>query len=382
MNEKSSRREFVAAGSAAGLMILKPQTVRGSQANSALTVGLLGAGNRGTYVAGLFAKNEFARIAAVADIYDDMLQAATQKFSGAKTFKSHKELLASDVDAVYIATPPFLHPEHFEAAVAARKHIFCEKPAGVDAAGCRRVLAAARKADKTKRISFDYQQRYGVDYNAAYEIFKSGKLGKLAMIRAAWIGGPLPIRKGHPENQEKIRNWLFYPEHSGDIIVEQNCHNLDVVNWFTGTHPVKAAGYGGRAIRKAPGNIMDNLGVTFEFADGTVFSYSAGQFASRMYQDISETFICENGAVRTHRKGYELYTKPNGAPEVVQTASSKGDITQDAVNAFVEGARTGKLENAAFWAVESTLTAIMAREAIYAGKPMNWSDFKVDLTRA
>ena len=99
-------------------------------------------------------------------------------FSGAKTFTSYKELLASDVDAVYIATPPFLHPEHFEAAVAARKHIFCEKPAGVDVAGCKRVIAAARKADKTKRISFDYQQRYGVDYNRAYDIVSRAASGK------------------------------------------------------------------------------------------------------------------------------------------------------------------------------------------------------------
>jgi myo-inositol 2-dehydrogenase / D-chiro-inositol 1-dehydrogenase len=370
MSENTSRRNFITSASA-GFTILAPQMVRGSQANSALSVGLIGAGRRGVAISGIFAKNEFAKIAAICDIYDDQLQAAGKVFSGAKPFKDINQLLASDVDAVYIATPPYLHPEHFELSVKARKHIFMEKPAGVDAAGCRRVIAAAKKADPTKRISVDYQQRYGKEYRQAYEIVKSGQLGPLVMVRAAWLGGGLPVREGHPASEEKMRNWLFYRELGGDIIVEQNCHNLDVVNWFTGSHPVKAAGYGGRAVRKDIGNIMDNLAVTYTFADGLVFSYSANQFSAGGYQDIGETFFCEKGTIHTTRAGYKLWNKPQrGAPpeEVVR----KGDITDDAVNEFVEGARTGKLENAAFTAAESTLTAIMAREAIYAGREMTW----------
>ncbi|HYO81287.1 MAG TPA: Gfo/Idh/MocA family oxidoreductase [Bryobacteraceae bacterium] len=382
MSDNSRRNLLRTSAAGAGLMILRPETVRGSQANSALTVGLIGSGRRGVAISGIFAKNEFARVSARCDIYQDQLDAASKVFSGAKTFTNYKELLASDVDAVYIATPPHLHPEHFEGAVNARKHIFCEKPAGVDVAGCKRVLAAARKADKTKRISFDYQQRYGVDYNQAYDRVKNGDIGKIAMIRAAWIGGPLPVRSGHSAAEEKVRNWLFYPEYSGDIIVEQNCHNLDVVNWFMGTHPVKVSGYGHRALRKAPGNILDTLGVTFTFADGTVFSYAANQIENRIFQDISETFIGEKGTIRTSRQGYQYFGKPNTAPQMVQSASSKGDITKDAVDAFIAGARSGNIENAAFWAVESTLTAVMAREAMYSGKPMTWADLKVGEVKA
>jgi len=182
------------------------------------------------------------------------------------------------------------------------------------------------------------------------------------------------VRSGHRQSEEKISNWLFYRENSGDIIVEQNCHNLDVVNWFMNAHPLKASGYGGRAVRKDIGNIMDNLAATFEYPDGTVFSYSANQFCTRSYNDISETFMCENGAITTSRRGYSLFEaeKPGTPPLVVQSESSKRDITADAVNAFIEGARTGKIENAAFYAAESTLTAIMAREAIYSGHEMTW----------
>lgn len=372
----SSRRDFFknsGVAAAATFSIVKPQSVRGTQANSALSVGLVGAGRRGTAIAGYFARNEFAKIVSVCDIYDDQLAAATKRFAGARTFKDIKDVLASDVDAVYIATPPYLHPEHFEGAVKARKHIFMEKPAGVDAAGCKRVIEAAKVADKNKRISVDYQQRYGKDYRKAYEIVKSGQLGAIKMIRASWLGGDLPRRSGHAASEEKVRNWLFYRELGGDIIVEQNCHNLDVVNWFMGTHPVKAQGFGGRQVRTDIGNIMDNLAVTFQFESGLIFSYSANQFSTGGFQDVSETFICEKGAITTSRRGYKLYnSRDRNAPPV--EVVTQGDITIEAVNDFVDGARHGRIENAGFSAAESTLTAIMAREAIYSGKLLSWGD--------
>jgi predicted dehydrogenase len=245
-----------------------------------------------------------------------------------------------------------------------------EKPAGVDPAGCRRVIAAAKRADPAKRITVDYQQRYGKDYRKAHEIVRSGKLGPIVAIRASWLGGGLPVREGVAADQEQMRNWLFYRERSGDIIVEQDCHNLDVVNWFMGTHPMRASGYGGRQVRKDIGNIMDNLAATFHFDNGVIFSYSANQFSKGGFADVSETFICENGAINTSRKGYKLWNDPKGGPP--QEVVTQGDITKDAVDEFVEGARTGKIENAAFSAAESTLTAIMAREAIYKGQEMNW----------
>jgi myo-inositol 2-dehydrogenase/D-chiro-inositol 1-dehydrogenase len=365
-NEFSSRRSFLAG---AGASILAPHIVRGMQNNSALSVGLIGCGRRGTAITAYFAKNEFAKVSGLCDIYQDQIDQAASKFSGARQFKDYHDMLASDVDAVYIAVPPFLHPEVFEAAVKAKKHIFMEKPAGVDPEGCRRVMAAGKAADPTKRITIDYQQRYGKDYRAAYEIVKSGQLGNIIEIRAAWLGGGLPVRDGVAPTEEQMRNWLFYRAKSGDIIVEQDCHNLDVVNWFMGTHPVRATGYGGRQVRKNIGDIMDNLAATFHFENGVIFSYSANQISTGGFSDVSETFICEKGAIQTSRKGYKLWDGTQGSPKEIATAY---DITQDAVNDFVEGARTGKLENASASAAESTLTAIMAREAIYTGREVTW----------
>jgi myo-inositol 2-dehydrogenase / D-chiro-inositol 1-dehydrogenase len=368
MSDNTSRRNFVrSSGAAAAFLIVKPESVRGSQANSALSVGLIGCGGRGTYVSGLFVKNEFAKVTAICDIYQDKLDAAGKSYSGAAQYTNHQELLASNVDAVLIATPAFLHPEHFEAAVKARKHIYMEKPAGVNAAGCRRVVEAAKRADPTKRITVDYQQRYGKDYRKAFEVVKSGELGPIKMIRAAWLGGGPPIKTGHAASEERIRNWFFYRELSGDILVEQDCHNIDVINWFTGSHPVRVSGYGSRQVRQY-GDIFDNVSATFQFADGLVFSYSANQFRTPGFQDVSETFICEKGAVNVSRQGYTIW-RAGRQPERAET---KYDITMDAVNEFIEGARTGKIENAAFSAAESTLTAVMALEACVLGRPMTW----------
>ena len=373
MND-ATRRHFVRAASttAAAFTIVKPESVRGSQANSALSIGLIGCGNRGMYVSGLFAKNEFARVGAYTDIYEDRFAEAGKAYSGARREKDIDALLASDVDAVLIATPAFLHPEHFEKAVNAKKHIFLEKPAGVDVAGCHRVLRAARRADPTKRISMDYQQRYGKDYRKAREVVKSGELGAIKQIRAAWMGGGPPLKSGHPASEEKIRNWFFYRELSGDILIEQDCHNIDVVNWFMETHPVKVSGYGSQMVRKY-GNIYDNLAATFQFADGTVFSYAANQFRTPGFQDVSETFVCEKGAVNVSRRGYTIW-REKGEPEV---ATTKYDITIDNVNQFVEGARTGKLENAALWGAESTLVAVMALNALTSGKEWTWDKVKM-----
>ncbi len=374
MAENSDRRSFVkqAGLGATGVMIMSPQLVRGSEANSALSLGLIGCGNRGMYVSGIFAKNEYARVAAICDIYDDRIQAGQEKYSGAAVYKDYKELLASDLDAVLIATPAYLHPEMFEAAVDAKKHIFMEKPAAVDAEGCHRVKAAALRADPSKRISVDYQQRYGKDYRMAYHFIKSGAIGEIKGVRASWFGGGPPLKTGHDPAQEKVRNWFFYRELSGDILVEQDCHNIDVVNWFVGSYPVKVSGYGGRAMRFY-GDIFDNLSCTFEFANGLIFSYAANQFRTPGYADVSETFICEHGAVNTSRRGITIYQADRKEPRFVET---KYDITQDGVNEFVEGARTGKIENFGVAAAESTLTAVMALHSCVHDREFTWNEMQ------
>jgi predicted dehydrogenase len=371
----NTRRQFVqAATSAAGWMIVSPQSVRGSQANSAITFGLIGSGGRGSYDASIVVKDPRARMVALCDLFDDRLDAAATRLKLEKptTYKDYQKLLASDLDAVVIATPPFLHPEQFEAAVDAKKHIYCEKPMGVDAAGCRKVIAAAKRADPDKCIAVGFQQRYGPVYLEAYKRLQEGQIGELAKARGWWIGADPFTRRPYDDPKiEKLRNWFCYRDYSGDFIVEQDCHNFDVLHWFLGGLPIRAVGWGGRKVRTSM-EILDHLSLTFEFPNGIYVAYEANQLTPRGYSRVGEEFTGTKGTLATSRAQMTHYKGP--APKDSETIQSPRDITIDAIENFITRIVTNNPENAGVRSAESTLIAILGRTALYTGREAHWKD--------
>ncbi len=193
---KTMNRRDALAG-AAGMLLVKPATAFGSQANSAVSLGIIGTGGRGRYVGTIFVKDPRTKLAAICDIFPDRIDLGKTQIPGAdaaRVYKNHEELLAAaDIDAVLIATPVFLHPEHFEHAVNARKHIYCEKPAGASVAGVKRLMRAAERADKTKHIQFGFQQRFSPEYLAAEKLINEGAIGSLSLMQSHWVvGGARP----------------------------------------------------------------------------------------------------------------------------------------------------------------------------------------------
>ena len=367
----STRRQFVQSA-LTGWMVVKPQSVRGSQANSAVTVGLIGVGGRGSFDAGIFVKDARSRVVALCDKFDDRVDAGATRLKLEKPaiYKDFEKLLASDLDAVLIATPPFEHPRMFEAAVQARKHIYCEKPMGVDAAGCRRVMAAARKADPTKDIAVGFQQRYGPVYLEAYKRIQDGQIGALSTARGAWISGNPFKRAPYDDPQvEHLRNWFCYKDYSGDIIVEQDCHNFDVLHWFLGALPTRAIGWGGRKVRMDL-EILDHLSVIFEFPGGLHVNYEANQITPAGFGNVGEQFTGTKGTIATSRREMVHYKGPNDA----ETIKSPRDITIDGVEAFLTRILSGKVENVGVRSAESTLIAILGRTAIYTGREVSWNE--------
>ena len=234
--------------------------VAGSTANSSVSIGLLGTGGRGPTVSRLLTQNTSGRIAALCDLYDEKIERAKRviNLENPVIYKDYEKLLASDVDAIIIATPAFLHAEHFEKAVQAGKHIYIEKPASPDVAGCKRIMRAADSADRHLNITFGFQRRYSQIYKNAKTLLDSGEIGTVRLALLQFLksrsskkrpGGMEPPTK----LADKIAQWYSWRHLSGDLIVENNIHLIDVMNWFLGVHPMKAIGTGGQTVPR-PGD--------------------------------------------------------------------------------------------------------------------------------
>lgn len=368
-----SRRNFIGSAAATTFTIVAPQAVRGSQANSKISVGLIGSGGRGTYDATIVNGDPRARVSALCDLFDDRIEKATAalKLQNPKTYKDFEKLLgASDIDAVIIATPPFEHPRMLEAAVEAKKHVYCEKPMGVDLAGVQQCIKAGRRADPKKNLFVGFQQRYGPEYLEAYRRLKNADIGELANARAFWISNDPFKRVPYDDPKiEKLRNWFCYPEYSGDIIVEQDCHNLDVLHWFLNARPISAVGMGGRKVRTSM-PILDHLSLTYEFPDNIHVNFEANQISPPGFSKVGEEFTGTKGVLETSRARM-VHIKGRG-PENREEMPTKRDITNDAFEKFLDNIQNGQVENVAERSAISTLFAILGRTAIYEKRQATW----------
>ncbi len=397
MNSKLSvtRRALVGA---AGPLLVKPKTAFGSQANSAVAFGIIGTGGRGTYVGTFMARDANARLAAICDKFPDRIDNAKTKIPGAdKIFstKDYHELLGrADLDAIYIATPVYLHPEHFEAAVTTGKHIFCEKPAGADVAGCKRLLRAGEKAKKNTTIQFGYQQRFSPEYLTAMKYLKEGRIGEMKLMMSYWVlGGVPPVARPGVDNKpfnaltddEKIRTWGRWEETSGGPIVEQDCHGVDTLNWFADdVHPTRALGSGGLRYPVPSGNWKtDYQNISFFYPNGIEgwlisIKHTAG------YRDVKEQLYGSKGMLETSRKYYRLHGPegnwryPNADDlrdlSLIEKRDSPREITIDAVEAFFKSIVEKKPYQMWKSSAESTLTALMGRMAVHQHREVTWDE--------
>jgi len=371
-----SRREFVTtAGTVATFTILKPETVRGTAANDAVSLLWVGAGGRGTADAkGLVAAG--ARIVAIADVFQERIDAARQVFPVEESacftgFDAYRRVLEREADGVILTTPPGFRPEEFSSAVEAGKHVFMEKPLAVDTWGCRTVQEQADQA-KAKGLSVvvGLQRRYSKGYREGQRLVASGALGTIVSGRGfyltgdVWRGKTWPREDFPSELHWMTRNWYYFRALSGDLITEQNIHNLDACNWLLGGHPERCVGYGGRQWRRYIGDIFDHFNLTYEYPGGVHLTFMSGQFCS--LHDSSEQILGSDAAFTNSRAGQKIEGKTNWE----FTEEDRPDRNE--WEAFVASVREGPIRSDAYHGVEATFTTILGREAAYRREEVEW----------
>ena len=353
-----------------------------------LRVGVIGCGGRGTGAAiNCVDAAPQVKLVALADLFPDHLSASRERllkdrpdfcdlpesrcFVGFDAYQRVCEM--PEVNLVILAAPPHFRPPHLEAAISAGKHVFMEKPVAVDPAGARRVIAAAAAA-RNQRLGIvaGTQRRHDPVYVETLRRIRDGAIGAIVAAQCYWNQGALWVKERQPEWSDmewQCRNWLYFTWLSGDHIVEQHVHNLDVVNWAMGGPPLKCVGMGGRQARVEPqyGNIYDHFAVEYEYASGARVLSMCRQTAGASDR-VSERLVGTKGAAN-----------PNGLIEGPKPFRFRYPQDHPGVNPYVQehtdlirSIRHGTPLNEGARIAESTLTAIMGRMSAYTGREMKY----------
>jgi myo-inositol 2-dehydrogenase / D-chiro-inositol 1-dehydrogenase len=385
---KPSRREFLktsAAVTGAALGSMPLVAVHAQEAKRTFKIALIGCGGRGNqalenHMDAVKAVNEKlgwnvkAEVVATADWFPKRALAAGKRYGvpASKCFDGadcYRKAIEAGPDIVLMAQPPLFRPLHFEAAIRAGKHVFFEKPSAVDPPGVRRVIAAGAEAKaKGLTVVAGTQRRHEQGYNRRAREIKEGHYGKILGGRVAWNQGAIftntPINPKGPD--DLAGPWQIWVEMSGDHICEQHVHNLDIANWFIGSHPVSAGGFGYRARRKA-GNMYDFFSIDFEYP-GNVHVHSMCRQIADCWEWTGEDFMFEKQPGKAGLQTPDPY-------EAVGYPIS-GYVAEHAhlLYAIVKEQPINEARAVA----ESTGTAILGRESAYTGQRITWDEMFKD----
>ena len=359
-----------------------------------LKAGLIGCGGRGTGAASQFlAAGPNLEIAALADVFQDRLDGSRNSLRNNKNveiadencfvgFDAYEKLIDSGVDVVLLATPPWFRPQHFEAAVGARKHVFMEKPMAVDPVGTRSVMASAKKAEGIGlTVVTGTQRRHQADYLETFKRVTRGAIGEVVSANVYWNGVVPWFRqrqRGWSDVEYMLRDWVNWIWASGDHIVEQHVHNIDVANWFMAGHPIKAVGFGGRH-RRPSGDQFDHFSIDFVY-EGNRHVHSMCRQIAGCANNVSEEIRGTKGSTYTD-SGYCCINDSNGELAWEYPYPLDEDerpirprpYFQEHVD-FVTSIRNGSAFNEAEATAISNMTAIMGRTSCYTGKEVTWEE--------
>lgn len=378
LNRRSFLGNTTLLGASLAASSLFGQTASGG--SKKIKVGLIGCGGRGKgalkdFSAACKILGLEVEVTAVGDAFQNAAIAAGKPYGVDEKkcfggYDNYQKVIATDCQYVLMATPPAFRPVHFAAAVEAGKHCFIEKPVSVDPAGSRSVIATGEKAAaKGLAVVTGTQRRHMAGYLKNKALIDAGAIGAIKGGVVQWNGTVPWIKRreqGESDASYLTRNWLNFTEMSGDHIVEQHVHNLDVAVWFLGRLPITATGMGGRA-RRETGNMFDFFSIDYDFGDD-VHIHSQCRQISGTYQRVGELFTGTEGVCLG---GGKLTGKDIKVPDFKQD-SDNGQV-QEHVD-MIRSVMAGKPLNDAKRIAEVTLVAIMGRISAYTGQMVRWND--------
>jgi len=390
-----SRRDFIktSAASLAAMGVTNRMYAAGSDT---IRVALIGCGGQGTRdLISCVKSSPGVQIAAMGDLFEDRLQESMDKLSkevpGALKvtpdkrfvgFDAYKKVLACDLHLVLLVTPPHWRAEHFQAAVEAGKNVFMEKPGGVDPKGIRSLIQTGEVArQKGLSVVVGTQRRHSKKYREIIRRIHDGQIGEIVAGQGYWNGSDMLgywkwwDKENRSDMEWQCRSWPWFTWTSGDHIVEQHVHNLDVLNWAIQAHPVQCIGMGGRAVRTL-GNIYDHFAVEFEYPNGVRVSSMCRQINGSTNR-VAERVVGTKGAAEIDR-GVITGERPfkYAGPDPDHYVQEMADL--------IASIRTNSPINEARSVAESTMNAIMGRMSAYSGRALKWdwamNASKLDLT--
>ena len=373
------RRTFLHTAAAAGLSVVPAGAALGAAANGKIAVGIIGTGGRGKFIGKFFHEHPDAEIVAVHDYFRDRVNEAGKAFNVPEARRytgldGYKRLLEQPLDAVVITSPPYFHPVQVEDALSAGKHVYLAKPIAVDVPGCLRIEEAAGKADGKLSMFVDFQTRNNEFFIGAAERVHQRFIGEPVLGQFFYHGGRLKPKADDGGDVARLRNWVFDKGLSGDIIVEQNVHVLDVATWYLESAPLKAYGSGGRKVRTNTGDCWDHFAVTYEFPNNVPVVFSSTQFTEGWYSDLCMRLHCSEGIVESHYGGIVNIRGKRAGWRGGETNAIYRDGASNNVNDFCAALREGKTLNNAKSASISTLTGVLGRIAAYGNREVTWAE--------
>jgi myo-inositol 2-dehydrogenase/D-chiro-inositol 1-dehydrogenase len=369
-----TRRGFISGAgvSVLSFTIMKPSLVMGTEANSRIEAGCIGLGGRGRMIAGMLQQHGGYQITAISDYFANVAKAAGQQFKVGESrcfsgLSAYKKLLASNVDAVFLETPPYCFPEHTEAAVEAGCHVYIAKPLGCDVPGCLRISQMGQKATANKKVFLvDFQTRTDPFYIEGIRRVQAGAIGKIAMVSSEYNDESFADPPKTATIESRLQNliWVNDDELGGSYLVNAGIHAVDVALWIAGVRPTSAMGCSRIARNNPHGNSHDVFSVTYEFANGLILNHRGEHLRNRF------EFRCDCFA-----QGQDGYLETGYTSRVRILGNKTGYRGGDVVNLYPRGAErnidtfhksilNGIYDNPTLEpSVNSTLATILGREA-------------------